>query len=129
MIAMPEEKRGNFFTELLEFVLVAAIIVIPVRLFVAQPFIVSGASMEPTFDHGQYLIVDELSYRFAPPQRGDVVIFHPPKDPSQYYIKRIIGLPGETVRVANDVTFSSATRAMHTATDSILAMGAPEERP
>jgi len=96
---MPQEERDNFFTELLKFVLVAAAIVVPLRLFVAQPFIVSGASMDPTFHNREYLIVDELTYRLSPPQRGDVVIFRYPKDPTQYFIKRIIGLPGETVMV------------------------------
>jgi signal peptidase I len=96
---MPQEKRENFFTELLKFALIAIIIVIPIRLFVAKPFIVSGASMEPTFDNGQYLIVDELSYRLGNPTRDDVVIFRYPRDPSQYFIKRIIGLPGETVHI------------------------------
>lgn len=97
---MSEEQRENTFTELLKFALVAVIIVLPVRLFIAQPFIVSGASMDPTFDNGQYLIVDELTYRFDTPERGDVVIFKYPKDPSQYFIKRVIGLPGETVRIS-----------------------------
>ncbi len=96
---MPQEKRDNFFTELLKFALIAIVIVIPIRLFVAKPFIVSGASMEPTFDNGQYLIVDELSYRLDTPKRGDVVIFRYPKDPTQYFIKRIIGLPRETVHI------------------------------
>ena len=98
---MPQERSENFFTELLKFILVAAVIVVPLRLFVAQPFIVSGASMEPTFQNGQYLIVDELSYHFAAPQRGDVIIFRYPKDPTEYFIKRIIGLPGETVLIRN----------------------------
>lgn len=96
---MPRESSDNFFTELLKFVLIAAAIVVPLRLFVAQPFIVSGASMEPTFLNGQYLIVDELTYHFGAPKRGDVIIFRYPKDPSQFFIKRIIGLPGETVSV------------------------------
>lgn len=99
---MPQEQRENFFTELLKFVVVAAIIVIPVRLFVAQPFIVSGQSMDTTFANGQYLIVDELSYHFNAPQRGDVIIFRYPRNPSEYFIKRIIGLPGETVHIANN---------------------------
>lgn len=97
---MPDEQRENFFTELLKFALIAVVIVVPMRLFVAQPFIVSGASMEPTFDNGEYLIVDELSYRFEEPERGDVVIFKYPRDESQYFIKRIIGLPGERVNVS-----------------------------
>jgi signal peptidase I len=98
---MHEEKRGDFFTELLKFAALAAIIVFPVRFFVAQPFVVSGASMNPTFANGQYLIVDELTYHFASPQRGDVIVFRYPKDPTQFFIKRIIGLPGETVQIKN----------------------------
>src|SRR3989344_775789 len=83
---MPQENSGNFFTELLKFVLIAAAIVFPIRLFVAQPFIVSGASMEPTFFNNQYLIVDELSYRFETPQRGDVVIFRYPRNPKEFFV-------------------------------------------
>jgi signal peptidase I len=99
IVCMPGDKRDSFFTELLKFAIVAVVIVAPIRLFVAKPFIVSGASMEPTFHTGQYLIVDELSYHFESPQRGDVIIFKYPLDPSQYFIKRIIGLPGETVSI------------------------------
>lgn len=97
---MPEENSENFFTELLKFVLIAAAIVFPIRLFIAQPFVVSGASMEPTFHNAQYLIVDELSYRLQAPARGDVIIFRYPKDPKQFFIKRIIGLPGESVAIS-----------------------------
>ena len=77
--------------------------VVLVRIFIAQPFIVSGTSMFPTFQNANYLIVDELTYRFHQPQRGDVIIFHPPIDMKSYYIKRIIGLPGDTVTVKNGV--------------------------
>ncbi|HEY4502056.1 MAG TPA: signal peptidase I [Candidatus Paceibacterota bacterium] len=98
---MPQEQRDSFFTELLKFVVVAAVIVLPVRLFVAQPFIVSGESMSPTFENGEYLIVDEITYRLSPPKRGDVVIFRYPRDPKEFFIKRIIGLPGETVVIQN----------------------------
>lgn len=100
---MPQETSDNFFTELLKFVLIAAVIVIPLRLFVAQPFIVSGASMDPTFHNGQYLIVDELSYRLTAPSRGDVIIFRYPKNTKEFFIKRIIGLPGETVKIRSGV--------------------------
>jgi signal peptidase I len=85
------------FIEILRFTLVALIIVIPIRMFVAQPFIVSGASMENTFESGQYLVVDQVSYQFHEPRRGDVVVFRYPKDPSKFFIKRVIGLPGDTV--------------------------------
>lgn len=99
-----KEQNGNSFWELLRFAIIAVAIVIPIRIFIAQPFVVSGSSMVPTFEDGQYLIVDELSYRLGEPERGDVVIFRYPGDPSKFFIKRIIGLPGETVDVdGNDV--------------------------
>lgn len=85
--------------ETLKLLLISLLIVIPFRLFIAQPFIVEGASMYPTFDNGDYLIVDELTYRFKSPERGDVSVFRYPLDPRKSFIKRIIGLPGEIVRV------------------------------
>ncbi len=100
---MSDAKRGDFLTELLTFAAFALAIVIPIRLFVAQPFVVSGQSMDPTFENGQYLIVDELSYRFREPVRGDVIVFRYPKNPKEFFIKRIIGLPGETVEIKNGV--------------------------
>lgn len=95
---MPEQKE-NFLKEIIRFALIALVIVVPVRLYIAQPFIVSGSSMDPTFHNGEYLIVDQLTYAFENPKRGDVVIFRYPKDPKKYFIKRLIGLPGETVSV------------------------------
>ncbi|MDI6882955.1 MAG: signal peptidase I [Patescibacteria group bacterium] len=83
----------------MKIVTLALIIVVPIRYFVFQPFIVKGASMTPAFSNGDYLIVDEISYRFREPQRGEVVVFRYPKDPSQRFIKRIIGLPGEKVKI------------------------------
>ncbi|MEX0931278.1 MAG: signal peptidase I [Candidatus Paceibacterota bacterium] len=90
-------RKESFFKELLRFSLIAIVVVLPIRYFIAQPFIVNGASMDPTFETGQYLIVDQLSYRFENPSRGDVVIFRYPLDPQKFFIKRVIGLPGETV--------------------------------
>jgi len=86
--------------EIVMFVLLAVLVVLPVRAFVAQPFIVEGESMHPTFKNANYLIIDEISYRFKEPARGDVVVFRYPGDLSVFYIKRIIGLPGETISVA-----------------------------
>ena len=85
--------------------LIALAIVLPIRIFIFQPFLVNGDSMIPNFAHGDYLIVDELSYRFGDPARGDVIVFKYPGDPSQKYIKRIIGLPGETVDVRDSRVF------------------------
>lgn len=95
--------RQSFWGELVQIVVISLIIVIPFRIYIAQPFLVSGPSMDDTFANGQYLIVDELTYHLRNPQRGEVVIFHPPTNPAIYYIKRVIGLPGETVQVKNDV--------------------------
>ena len=92
-----KDKEGSFFGDLIRFSLLSIIIVIPIRLFIVSPFVVNGSSMEPTFSTGEYLIVDQLSYRLHEPERGDVVIFHYPQDPSKFFIKRIIGLPNETV--------------------------------
>lgn len=70
-----------------------------VRTFIAQPFVVSGSSMDPTFHTNEYLIVDQLSYELGSPKRGEVTVFKYPIIPSRYFIKRIIGLPGETVKI------------------------------
>lgn len=97
-----EEKKqsvGSFFLEIVKFALIAVLIVIPIRLYIAQPFIVNGSSMDPTFATGQYLIIDELSYHFNEPQRLDVIVFSFPQDQKKFFIKRIIGLPGETVAI------------------------------
>jgi len=106
-----ESNQGFFSTSLgakillvwdfVKIVVVALIIIIPIRYFVFQPFIVSGSSMEPNFQNGQYLIIDELSYRFSNPQRGQIVVMRYPKNPKEFYIKRIVGLPGETVKIDN----------------------------
>ena len=105
-------KNGSTIFETVRFVAIWLIVIAFIRVFIAQPFIVDGLSMFPTFNDKDYLIVDEVSYRFENPARGDVVIFqYPcpnisaqaatcPKDTlfsKTYYIKRIIGLPGETI--------------------------------
>jgi signal peptidase I len=85
------------FFEIVQTVIIAVVAVFLVRTFVAQPFLVSGASMEPTFHNGNYLLIDELAYRFRVPERGEVIVFKYPGDHKSYFIKRIIGLPGERV--------------------------------
>ncbi len=92
------QKKKNSIVELIKFAVIAAIIVIPIRTFVAQPFIVSGNSMVPTFHDKEYLIVDELSYHIRDPHRGEVIVFKYPKDTTKYFIKRVVGLPGETLK-------------------------------
>jgi len=94
---MEIKKILIFSLEIVQIIAIALIIVIPIRYFVFQPFIVKGASMEPNYHNGDYLIIDELSYRFRDPKRGEVVVFRYPNDPEQRFIKRIVGLPGETI--------------------------------
>jgi signal peptidase I len=92
---------GLLVWDFLKIIIIALVIIIPIRYFVFQPFIVSGSSMEPNFSNAQYLIIDEISYYFKIPQRGEVVVMRYPKDERQYFIKRVIGLPGETVKIDN----------------------------
>ena len=105
-IEKKEENKENtknefwkFCWEVAKIIIVAAVIVIPIRYFLFQPFFVRGQSMDPNFENGDYLIIDEISYRFRAPERGEVIVFKYPEDPSNRFIKRIVGLPGEIVEV------------------------------
>lgn len=91
-----------FVWETFKIIIISLAIIIPIRYYLVQPFFVKGASMEANFHDGDYLLVDELSYRLGTPSRGDVIVFRYPENPSQFFIKRIIGLPGETVEVKNN---------------------------
>jgi signal peptidase I len=104
-----KEKKAQSGWELLRFGVIALVAVFLVRTFIVQPFIVSGSSMFPTFQNGQYLIVDEISYKLEAPKRDDVIVFRYPDDTTKFFIKRIIGLPGETVDIkGNDVYITNA---------------------
>ena len=124
------EKR-KLFKEIFKFALLAAIIVLPIRIFIAQPFVVSGASMDPTFESGQYLIVDQISYRFGSPKRGDVIIFRYPLDKKKFFIKRIIGLPSETVDLQNgqiSITNKDGAKALVTEESYISSRASNDSR-
>jgi signal peptidase I len=88
-----------FFWEVMKVALLSLAIILPIRYFLVQPFYVKGASMEPTFLDHDYLLIDEISYRWREPHRGEVIVFRYPRDPKQYFIKRVIGLPGDRVVV------------------------------
>ena len=99
---MEESKSSRFFEEVWEIIrvlLISAAVVLPIRYFIIQPFVVRGASMEPNFTDKEYLIIDEVSYYFSLPERGETIVFRYPRDPRQFFIKRIIGLPGERVKI------------------------------
>ncbi|MDQ3244931.1 MAG: signal peptidase I [bacterium] len=97
----PKQKESVW--ELVKFALIAIIIILPIRIFIAQPFVVSGESMHPTFADGNYLIIDEISYRFKEPQRDDVIVFRYPNDTKKFFLKRIIGLPHDTVSINGSI--------------------------
>ncbi len=123
----PKETWRDF----VRFALIATAIVVPIRLFIAQPFIVSGASMIPNFQNGNYLIIDELSYRFEEPKRGEVVVFRFPYEQSKFLIKRIVGLPTETIVIEGDtITIKNATHPEGFAWEqgAITSSGRPAEQ-
>jgi len=113
----PAQKVMHFIWDLLKVVLISLMIILPVRYFLIKPFYVKGASMEPSFYDNEYLIIDEVSYglkvpfsggeiiKTGTPSRGDIVVFRYPKDPSQYFIKRLIGFPGETVEIKDNQVY------------------------
>lgn len=100
-ITNPQVKKITFLKEdikeLFRFLIIAAIIVIPIRFFIMQPFVVSGSSMDPTFHNKEYLITDKLTYNLHEYKRGDVVVLKLPSENDKHLLKRLIGLPGDTV--------------------------------
>ncbi|MFA6908552.1 MAG: signal peptidase I [Patescibacteria group bacterium] len=106
---VPESVSGaDFILEIAKTVIIAIALVLVIRFFLIQPFYVKGASMEPNFFDHEYLVVNEIGYRLHTPNRGDVAVVRFPRDPSQFFIKRIIGLPGETVEIhQNEIVITS----------------------
>jgi signal peptidase I len=98
-LSQPKEHR-SVLVDILETLVLAIILFLGINLVSAR-ILVDGASMEPTLETGERVIVNRLSYRFGNPQIGDIIVFHFPRDPSEEYIKRIIGLPGDSVQVKN----------------------------
>lgn len=100
---------GTFFSSIFNFLFAGPIftiflvLIILVRIFVAEPFLVYGSSMEPNFETGDYLMVDEITYKFEKPKRGDVIVLRPPFEETKHFIKRIIGLPGENISVNGSI--------------------------
>lgn len=98
----PSKDFFNFLLDLLKTGVVVFIIAFVLRYFVIQPYIVDGESMMPNYVNNEYLLAEKISYMLSQPQRGDVIVFRYPRNPSVNYIKRIIGLPGETVTISTD---------------------------
>jgi len=99
LIALLVKRVVNFFLDFMETIVVALSIFVVFYLFLAQPHEIKGSSMEPTFHNNEYVLTDKISYRFASPARGDVIVFKAPRNPDVDFIKRIVGLPGEKVKI------------------------------
>jgi signal peptidase I len=103
----PKEKRScflRFLVDILETLVLSIVLFISINMISAR-IRVDGASMEPTLVSGEYVIINRLSYRLGSPQRGDIIVFHFPRDPKEEYIKRVIGLPGDEVEVKNGTVY------------------------
>ena len=100
-----ENKFKNFLGDLFDFLktlVFSLLLVVFIRFFIISPFSVKGKSMEPSFYEGEYLIVDEISYRFKEFKRGDVIVLkYKDKGVSEFLIKRIVGLPDEEIVISN----------------------------
>lgn len=105
IFALLIKRTVTFFLDFLETIVVALSIFVVVYLFLFQPHEVKGSSMEPSFSNNEYILTDKISYRFSGPKRGDVVIFKSPKNPDVDYIKRIIGLPSERIKIERGNVF------------------------
>lgn len=99
-----------FFLDFLETIVVSLAIFAVVYIFLFQPHQVDGRSMEPNFHNGEYILTDKLSYRLHTPNRGDVVVFHSPQDERNDFIKRIIGIPGDTLMVKGGFVYINGTK-------------------
>ncbi len=112
----------EFLWEVIKVAVLSLAIILPIRYFLVQPFYVKGASMEPNFVDHDYLLIDELSYRFREPARGEVVVFRYPRDPRQYFIKRVIGLPGDRVVIRDGAVWvGEGGRELKKVTEPYLA--------
>jgi signal peptidase I len=113
--------------EVLEIAVIAIGAVFVIRIFLVQPFLVSGTSMSPNLQDGNYLLIDELTYRIRPPERGEIIVFHDPQDYSTYFVKRVIGLPGERVVINNGTVtiYNKANPSGFVLGESYLPAGLP----
>lgn len=102
---MPQDKKENFLWEIFEALVIAIVLAAVIRFFIFQPFYIPSSSMEPTLVPGDRIIVNKFLYRFTEPARGDVVVFKYPKDPKRDFIKRIVGLPGDTLEIRNSMLY------------------------
>lgn len=108
-----QSKVGRFFLglfDLVKTVVLIAVLTYGIRFFLIQPFIVDGQSMEPSFHNNDYLITEKVTFKVRPPERGEIVILHPPDNPEINYIKRIVGLPGDAIQIKKGFVYVNDQR-------------------
>ncbi len=125
---MEQKEVLTFLLDSLKILLIALAIVIPIRMLLFQPFMVKGSSMEPNYHSSDYLIIDELSFKLRDPQRGEVIVFKYPLNTSYRYIKRIIGLPGETIQIKEGEVYISRANGEPKELDESLYLSAQSQR-
>lgn len=107
----PKRDILDLVLDLIKTGVIVFVVAFLLRYFVIQPFLVDGQSMMPNYHHKEYILTEKLSYLLGQPKRGDVIVFRYPRNPSVSYIKRVIGLPGETVRITNNaITVINSTQ-------------------
>lgn len=105
---MSDQKKHGFWFHVLDVlfnIVVIVAIVAGIRTFLVSPFQVEGSSMVDTLEDKEYIIINKLAYIVGVPHRGDVVVFRPPNDPSKYYVKRIIGEPGDHIVIQDGYVY------------------------
>jgi signal peptidase I len=100
-----EAGAQSALREMVETIVFTLLIYVLIRTFLFENYRVVGHSMMPTLQDNQFLVVNKLGYRLHEPQRGDIIVFRDPRDSERKLIKRVIGLPGETVEVQNGQVF------------------------
>jgi len=98
-------KQKSQLRELVETIVSAVLIAAFIMIFIARAYTVNGDSMLPTLHHGERLLVDKISYRFIEPSRGEIIVFKNPSNPSEQFVKRVIGLPGDKVAISQGVVY------------------------
>lgn len=96
-----KKNIGIYITNLFITIILSFLIIIPIRYFFIEPFYTKGAAMDPNFSDREYMFINKISYRFSNPERGDVVVFRYPQNPQEFFLKRIIGLPGEKIKISD----------------------------
>ena len=123
------QKNKSEFRELIETVGFAVVIAAFIMIFIARAYTVKGESMMP-LHHGERLLVDKISYRFVEPSRGEIVVFKYPADPSEQFIKRVIGVPGDIVAVLQGTVYVNSQPVVEDYTSAPARIGfAPQVVP